>query len=456
MEFLSSFRSKIRYRSLALLAAAAFVAGLVSARAAQAQLKAKDLIGYAVEEVEPKHEDVDRAIQKFAQRDVQGSLQLLQQASRIDPMLPPPQITLAKLYLLSKQPVAARATLEKVRQMHPQDPEPILIFGEQAVVGGRITDSKLLFDAARGLIEAYSGNPKRKKNFQMRLHAGLATVAERLEDWSQSIEHLNAWLEVDPENVRAHQRLGRALFMSGSDREAYVSFMEAAKYDDDMPHPDVIIARLYEQKGDHASAKKFMDRALQNRNNNRQTRLAAVRWLVETDQISKAKPEVDAIISDHPDSVDAHLFAGIIARIMKDDQQAMEHLEKAYLLAPSNFDATNQLALFLITKPAEEMRQRAVKYAETNLRLHNKNSEAAVALGWIYYQVGRTREAEELLNKALRGGKLSADSSYFIARIFWDRGKNAEAEKLLEAALDSKRVFVNRNEAKVLLAKIKQ
>jgi len=242
--------------------------------------------------------------------------------------------------------------------------------------------------------------------------------------------------------------------MSGAAQEAYRAFTSAAALDDDMPHPDVIIARLYEQQDDHATARKFMDRALQNRSNNLQTRLAVIRWLVETDQISKAKPEVEAIIQDHPDSVDAHLFAGIIGRILKNDAEAMEHLEKAYLLAPQNFDAANQLALYLVTKPSEELRQRALKYAETNAKLHNKNSEAAVSLGWIYYQLGRTREAEQLLNAALRTGRLSADSSYFIAKIFWDRGKNAEAKKLLEAALDSKRVFVHRNEARVLLTKI--
>jgi len=154
---------------------------------AQAQLKAKDLIGYAVDKVEPKHEDIDRAIQRFAGGDVPGATELLKQASRVDPMLPPAEITLAKLYLLSKQAAAARNVLEQVRQDYPQDPEPLLIFGEQAVVGGRITDSELLFREAEQMIPSYTANPKRQKNFQMRLHAGQATVAEQRENWDASI-----------------------------------------------------------------------------------------------------------------------------------------------------------------------------------------------------------------------------------------------------------------------------
>jgi len=363
---------------------------------------------------------------------------------------------LAKLYMMANQAGPARALLEKVAMDYPNDPEPILLFGEQAVAEGRATDAQLLFEFAMAKTAAWKSNPLRGKNFTIRSHAGLATVAEARENWAKSIEQLQAWLQADDKNIVALQRLGRAQFMKGEEKEAYVSFLNSNKIDPDMAHADVIIARLYEQKGDRENAERFMQRALQNKSSNLQTRLAAIRWLVETEQINKAKPELDTLIRDHPDSVDSHLFAGIVAWMLQDQSAAMKHLEDAYLKEPSNFDAGNQLALFLISRPEEEMRNRALKYAENNYRIHNKNPEAHVTLGWIYYQMGRTREAEQLLNNALRGGRLSADSSYFVAKIFWDRGKNETATELLTKALDSKRVFIHRNDAKSLLAKIKK
>ena len=424
-----------------------------SARAQQ-QVHAKDVIGYAVENVGPKHEDVENAIQMFQQGNIEGARSRLDEAYRKDPNLPPPDITLAKLYMMANQAGPARALLEKVVTDYPEDPEPLLLFGEQAVAEGRATDAQLLFEHAMDQTSAWKGNPLRGKNFTIRSHAGLATVAEARQQWSESIKQLKAWLAADDKNIVALQRLGRAQFMNGEEKDAYISFLEANKIDAEMAHADVIIARLYEVKEDRENAERFMERALRNKSSNLQTRLAAIRWLVETEQINKAKPELDALIQAHPDSVDAHLFAGIVSWMMGDESAAMKHLEDAYLKEPSNFDAGNQLALFLISRPEEEMRARALKYAENNYRIHNKNPEAHVSLGWIYYQMGRTREAEQLLNNALRGGRLSADSSYFVAKIFWDRGKNETAAQLLTKALDSKRVFVHRNDAKTLLAKI--
>lgn len=452
--WLASRRAAALRCGLALLALPALVWSSNSAQAQQAQVHAKDLIGYAVESVGPKHEGVEQAIQAFTQGNVDGARDLLDEAYRKDPNLPPPDITLAKLYMMANQGAAARALLEKVVNDYPDDPEPILLFGEQAVAEGRATDAQLLFDASMAKTTAWKGNPLRGKNFVIRSHAGLATVAEARENWGKSIDELKAWLAADEKNVVALQRLGRAQFMKGEEKEAYVSFLESNKSDPEMAHADVIIARLYEQKGDRENAERFMDRALRNKSSNLQTRLAAIRWLVETEQINKAKPELDALIKDHPDSVDSHLFAGIVDWMLEDQGGALKHLEDAYLKEPSNFDAGNQLALFLISRPEEEMRNRALKYAENNYRIHGKNPEAHVTLGWVYYQMGRTKEAEQLLNNALKGGRLSADSSYFVAKIFWDRGKNDIAKDLLTKALDSKRVFVHRNDAKSLLAKI--
>lgn len=427
---------------------------LASANAPAARgLEAKDLIGYAVESVGPRHEAIDRAIEAFRQRDYDKCLELLETARKNDPMLPPSGITFAKLFFLSQQEAQARGTLEKVVKEYPTDPEAFYIFAEQALLQGQITDAQLLLAKATELTQSYNENPKRRENFVRRSYVGLATVAEAREDWATSVQYLEKWLRQEPDNITAYHRLGRAQFMLSEHRSAYETFTKAAKLNPDLPSPDVIIARLFQQQDDMESAEKFMDRAMKDTGANLKTQLAVVRWLMETNQTSKVRPRISEIVEKNPKSVDAQLFMGIVARMMNDTATAQKHLEQAYLLAPQNFDAANQLALFLITQDDPEQKNRALTYAETNARIHN-SSEAGISLGWVYYQLGRTKDAETVLNQALRAGKLSADSSYFVAHIFYDRGRNDPARTLLESALKSKQVFVHRTQAKALLNKI--
>src|SRR5687768_5520629 len=110
--------------------AAAFSLAANDAWAQGQTVTAKDLIGYAADEVGPKHEDVDKAIAQFVKRDVEGAKKSLEAARKKDPNLPPTEVTLAKLYILSQQAPAARATLEQAVKLYPSDPEPYLIFGE--------------------------------------------------------------------------------------------------------------------------------------------------------------------------------------------------------------------------------------------------------------------------------------------------------------------------------------
>jgi len=440
--------------AMILFVATVFVTGAAVPESAAQNLDAEALIGYAVEKVGPEHDDVNRAIQAFAGKDYDTARQLLEQARRRDNKLPPAGISMGKMYLLSNQAAAGRAELERVVKDYPNDPEPILIFAERAVLGGRILDAELLFQHADRIVERYNDNLKRKQNFLTRLHVGLASVAERRENWAESVTHLQKWVESQPDNIRSHQRLGRAYFELEQYRQAYDEFVKAQQIDPSTPSADVIMARLYQNAGDEDTATKFMERALSSENANVKTRLAGVRWLIESGELPRARTLIDQLLVDDPSSVDVRLFAGIIYRMINQPETALKHLEEAYLKAPQNFDAVNQLALFLIEQPDESDKNRAVQLAEMNMRQHRNNSEAAASLGWIYYQVGRTKESQQLLNAALKTGRLSADSSFFIGKIFYDRGQNDATRKLLETALQSKKVFVNRTEAERILQSI--
>ena len=451
-----SFPQRHGIARLGMTVASLLTALVLGASRADAQLDARALIGKAVDEVGPKHSDVEKAIERYRVRDTQGALEFLEAARRKDPNVPPAEIVLAKMHLAAGQTPAARTALEEVTEKYPNDPEPYLIFGERAFAANRLSDAQLLFAKGLQLASAYRENPIRRSNLLVRSHAGLASVAERREDWATAAEHLQQWVEEDPESATAKHRLGRSRFMLGDAREAYALFQEAAKGDTSLPSPAATIGALYEQRGGRSEATQLMERALRDDSASIQTLLAVARWQLETEQYAKAQTVLDAALRREPESLDALLLSGIVSRMLKNYDAAEDKFEQAHVLAPTNFDAMNQLALVLIEQSDTEKQQRAVQYGELNLRLHNNNPEAGVAVGWIYYQLGRTQDAERILNAALKAGRMGPDSSYFVAKIFFDRGLSSTAVSLLESALESDALFVQRSDAQTLLARIKR
>lgn len=132
----------------ALLAIAIF-AGL--ARDAAAQITTQVLIGDAVSDPGARYADVDEAIKRFTNRDPLGAQQFLEAALRKNPNLPPVDLLLAKMYILSGDSASALASLEKSAAENPTDPEPYLILGDQAINAGQTIQAEALYDKALGL-----------------------------------------------------------------------------------------------------------------------------------------------------------------------------------------------------------------------------------------------------------------------------------------------------------------
>ncbi len=105
---------------------------LATAGQASAQLTVQGLIGSAVSEVGPRFSDVNEAIKRFQNNDVSSARMFLDKAKEKNPELPPTEITLARMYYGTKKAAAGRQLLEQAVTKHPADPEPYLIFAEQA------------------------------------------------------------------------------------------------------------------------------------------------------------------------------------------------------------------------------------------------------------------------------------------------------------------------------------
>src|SRR6266404_2892508 len=169
-----------------LLAGCAAMLSVGKVQAADSMVVA--LIGNAVE-VDDAHpyKEVSDAIIRFTHSDMEGAEALLEKAKNRYKQLPPSEVMLAKLLSqVQNQNANTRAQLEKCVKLHPEDPEAYIIFGDQALSDGRVTDAGLLFAQGKAVAAKFTENKKRQREFQTRAENGMALVAESHENWDDA------------------------------------------------------------------------------------------------------------------------------------------------------------------------------------------------------------------------------------------------------------------------------
>lgn len=448
-----------RFLTRRLAAALAFTVLVGTGVSAQAQVTAQALIGNAVSD-DSLNKEVNNAITRFRDRDIDGCRAILERAKSNNAKLPPPGVMMATLWLAVNQIQPAREELETTVVKYAADPEAYLKLGDLAFGEGRITDSDQLFEKATELTAAYTENPKRKRDFEIRCAAGSAAVAERRRQWEKAQKYLAAWIELDPDTAGSRVRMGNALFQLGKESEALEQFREAKKLDKNAPLPEVAMAQRSDEAKKPAAAKKWILDALKAAPSDPAVQLFAARWYLQQNDLEAAKAAAETALKLDAKSLEAKFVRGLVARVARDYKTAEKFFNEAHFQSPGNFDVTNALALVLIESDDEEARRRALELADTNVARYRENTPqqipAVTSLAWVFYKLGRREDAERILEQVRRSNALSTDGAFYVAKILSDRGEKDLARKILEEVLANEPMFATRSDAVDLLAKLKK
>ncbi|MCA9234649.1 MAG: tetratricopeptide repeat protein [Planctomycetales bacterium] len=421
-------------------------------------LTVENLIGNAVSLSNKQYPDVESAIQRFRNGDGEGAYDYLKLAYEKSPNLPPPEVILAKMQLLARNTAGAAQLLERAVVEHPEDPEAYLLLADQAFGGGRTAEAEALFDKAAGLVEPFSANAKRKRDFQIRVIAGNSAVCERRQQWDAAMKLLQEWVKLDPDSAPAHQRLGVVLFRSGKPDEAYKEFAEVREINPDANHPSVFMGQLFNQADEKDKARAAFEKAYKAEPDNDNTAAAFAEWLVTQNDLETAQKVATALRSKNPESVGALLLDGVVAKLRNEPKQAEEALMKVLSVDPSNARATDLLALILIDSSKSADKEKALRYAQVNAQRFPNNAQANITLAWVLFQLDRGREASEALQRGAQasGGQLNADSAFLVARIMLKQNQTEKAISTLKQLLEQQNSgpFLYRNEAAKLLKQL--
>jgi tetratricopeptide (TPR) repeat protein len=486
------------------LALAAIGLGLLGAGRAQAQPDSTkqaeaqaSLLKVAVGKAYPDASDktfpeIQKAIILLSNNDAKTALLWLQSAKEKHPKLPPGELMMASILIAANQPAnTVRGVLEDCVKANPADPEAFLLLADQSFSEGRTAEAEALFARAEQLASTFEESAPRKRDCQIRAEAGLAAVAERREQWETAKKYLEAWLafygtDKDPASAPAHDRLGRVLFKSASDKiaggqAALKEFQAAVANDKKSISADLALALLLEEEartGDkdsedtkkfHEMAKGEITKAVTQKSGDPSTvlptLLAAAGWAIDTEQAADAVTYADMALQQDKTSLEAWYLKGVASRLAKDVKTAEDCLNYVYSQQPNNFAAANQLAQVLSEQDTDKDKQkRGLAIAQMNYQVFGNDRqnvaqalESAATFGWCLYLMGPDYrlQAAKVMQAIVNTGVVSADGLYYIARLTNDQeGKTKESVDLLKAALANGRQFVHRQEAEAMLARI--
>ncbi|MCH2595570.1 MAG: tetratricopeptide repeat protein [Pirellulales bacterium] len=363
---------------------------------------------------------------------------------------------MAKMQTLTRNNQAVRLLLERTVIESPDDPETYLIVADQAYRANRTIEAEALFLMAEPKVKNFTENAKRKRNFEIRLLAGMAAVAERRAQWDKSYQLLTKMVEADPDNAVSHARLGLTLYRIEKPKEALKEFTKARELNPDMPHPYVSVAQLFSQEGDTEKARKAFERAYSEEKGNEKTAQAFAEWLILQNQLDEAQKVAKTLRENAPGSVSALLLDGIVAHMQGDSERAENALQKVLSLEPRHAQASDLLALLLIQRDNVKSKERALSYAELNAERFPNNAQANITKAWVQYKLGNKAEAQKSLEQGSRSGQMRADSMYLIAEIMVAEGQKQKAIAALQQGTAQRSgLFVFRREAQALLEKLK-
>lgn len=374
---------------------------------------------------------------------------------------------MAKMSFLVNDAREGSNWLEKAIQAYPDDPEAYIIQGDLLLQRQSRNPARAMYEKGLELVTTLEQNATRNKHLTIRALSGLGLVANGNEDWTASQNYLSRWLQLEPSNVIAKERMAYVLFRQGKAEEAYATFNEVYSQDPTRTRHEVAMARLYDSVNkDKNRARRLMElaqeRDAKSPQPNLNTQVAVAEWALENGNISLAQKASAAADQIDQESLESKLIGALVALHQDQKDTAVSLFEAAHLQSPSNAVAMNHLALLLVERPNQQDRRRALEFAQVCARVYSTYDqrfarEAAITLAWVLHRLDRTPDALRILSRVLeQQGTVDSTSLYLAARILHDVEQDNVARQILDAILENESGthFLYRQEALKLRAEL--
>ncbi len=393
--------------------------------------------------------DALREATKTARRgDIDGARRLVDGLAKANDQ-PHPDILMTRVLSQAGRAAEGRRLLERLATKEPNRLDLKVVFVDLAVREGRWFDG--ITHARRTPVAQVpdSWSPEFAKRVRRDLKRLTAACLEGQEEWSACAELVSTLLKDTDDDPGLLASLARCEFHQGNPEAAIRKHREARRLDKNLEPPQLMVARMFDKKGDLANAEKHFKSAVEAGDDADRTRsaLAFANWLIWNNRPQPVAELVSKPIADTKLEAQRRLLLGMAARMRGDFGAARTVLSRLAQDQPLEFAPANHLALVLIESDDEALRARSLQLAEANVRKHTRLAEAWATLGWVQFRLGDVGRARETLSRAMSSGNISRDTAWHLARIHNRLGNQKEEKTMLQAAESATGPFFSKRAA---------
>jgi putative PEP-CTERM system TPR-repeat lipoprotein len=419
-----------------------------------------------------------------AKGDLANARASMEKALALAPTFLPAAANLAQMDLNDKKPADAEGRFTAILKKDPKNVGAMTALAELATMQGQPEKATTWFEKASNENPAAVGPGIRLANhyIQTKQAPKALTVARKLQtenptnpsvlnllgqvqmannDSTAAIETFSKLVNVEPKSALAKYRLASVYVMAKRDDDAMAELKKATALQPDYLPAQLALAELSMRKNRPEEALAIA-RGLQ-----KQERTAAAGMMLEADMLMVQKKAEQALplyekiqanhpttrvalqvhrlqkmtgkeqkatqglnqwLKDHPNDVQALIYAAEQNLYTKQYQPAASQLETALKLAPDNALALNNLAWTYqqLNNP------KALETAEKAYKLASNNPAVLDTLGSILTDKGDGKRAVDLLQKAVTALPDNVDMQLHLAQAQVKNGDKASARKTLE------------------------
>lgn len=406
-------------------------------------------------------EGISEAVGLFRAGRIEDCRNALIAARVSQPSLPPADTFLAVLHLSAGRTEAAKDALDSAVINASDDPEAYVLLADLALRDGQRTVASLGYQKGADLLDQIDEFPKRREALNIRILAGMASLAETRGLFDEAEKYLNLWGNEVPDSPVITGSLGRIYFQQQKYERAREMFAKLVEIEPSSPPVEIVMGRLFSESGMAKEALQEMTKAATLFPDDIQVRLAVAARAIEIGNLELLTENVKAAKDINANALEVGVMESKLLHIQGDVEKAEATASAVVLANPSSFAAVDELAQVLAGSEDKDKRKLALEYARRNYssfgRTRTKAAvNAIITYAWALFCNDRGADAEVVLRAVPSGSTIGPQQTYYSGMIYLDRGQKAAAVNALSAALASDGLFACRGDCETQLEKLRE
>jgi tetratricopeptide (TPR) repeat protein len=355
-------------------------------------------------------------------QDTSNAIREYQLALRSDPSSVYIKSRLAVLYFSLGDMSHAVETADQLTQSGSQDGQLHIVMAGIYAKAGQSDKALRMYDRAidldRDQSEAYFSkgvllvNLKRLDEAERAFEQGI----ERSKDSPIGYYYLGR-IEIEAKQFgRAAKHLEQAIQINPHFEPAYMA-----------------LAALYETQQDRANAIAVYRKYLQVLNpQSKEIRHHLIRLFLQDKAYREALGELETILKEDPDDMDAQLRMGLVYGELKEYSKAITQLTKILTARPAELRVRDYLGLMY-----EELKEydKAIEAYQSNLKVQPSYADGHLHLGFLYYRLKRSAEAIPHLTEVVKQNPKQSDAYLLLGLTYLQSEQYASASQAFEEGI---------------------